>query len=740
MPKLPAQRKTSSDHARIFLRGPASAWTATPFSRHPYYPFALGNGSDCLVIGFTGSMNAGRGHQEEHQGLIAGWYKYAHRIYYIPEKLRQASLLNGSPGIETGVVDPVLQAGYAVAVAGEIAGVTDYRQRYDPRVPTVTTEVAYRDVRLVVTSYLTDEHLWVETIRLLAAPADKTVSLDLFLSRFTQSHFQGLKLGRESIVSLAPHHPAGVLQFEYHMTPNDIRGGGYMWSRPAGSCRGNKLVFDNIKTGFEVTRWMLAMDDAEAAAWQNDVESAFCRLRAMPERQIRRTHARTWSDFSNQSSIRVPDAHAQGLYDFSMYWMRANQYPKNGSLNLGPFPCHWGGGCNAVPDAWSMQMALLTANHIAESRRFLEFYRMRMPRARFVAKALGLPGARFCYFASAEGQDYHADPEKIRTEKLGANAMVCYSLYDHWRVSGRDEVLDESLGMMRELLDHIIAAAVQEKSDRAYIGTTKPSCECKFDVTNDTGISIWVTRALRGFCSMADAAGRPVPDAYRRIAEKLPRGLRENYVNGYLMPFRNAAFHCGAVMCFFFNLPDGIDRKSVLRDIRAGKTPFGFDGDTYIGNIRHWPWTYCFQSLVYSHWGWDEKSFACLQNVMRDCSALGAIPEKIRIDGYPVNYYYTSPHAYFLWAFQTALCHDRKKDCLALLPGMDGTWRELEFENLRMNGGLLVSLQVSRGRVRQLILRNDGSRPVHRTILLNPRYTGRLPEEIELNPGETLKL
>ena len=206
------------------------------------------------------------------------------------------------------------------------------------------------------------------------------------------------------------------------------------------------------------------------------------------------------------------------------------------------------------------------------------------------------------------------------------------------------------------------------------------------------------------------------------------------------MPFRNAAFHCGAVGCFFFNLPYGIDRKSVLRDIRAGKTPFGFDGDTYIGNIRHWPWAYCFQSLVYSHWGWDKKSFTCLQNVMRDCSALGAMPEKIRIDGYPVNYYYTSPHAYFLWAFQTALCHDRKKDGVALLSGMDGTWRELEFVNLRMNGGLLVSLQVSRGRVRRLILRNDGARPLRRQLQLNPRYAGRLPAEVELPPGKTLKL
>lgn len=712
-------------------------WTAAPGSDKPYYPFALGNGSDCITIGYTGSMCGSRGHQEEHQGLVAGWYKYAHRVYHIPAKLRKASLLGGSPGIETGMASPILQAGYKVIVDGESAGVTDYRQAFDAREAVISTAVTLRDVFLTVTSFLTDEHLWVESIAVAAAPAHKTVDLALFLNEFTLSRELGLMLRRQSILKIAPRPAAGELKFEYHLSPNDVHGGGRMWAAPAGRAIKNEIVYSGVKAGFTVTRYLLAVDDAETPAWRAAIKRIGARWRKHPPGAIRAQHAAIWRAYAGRSSLRVPDPWSRGLYDFSMYWMRANQYPKNGSLNLGPFAYHWGGGCNAIPDAWSMQMALLTANRVDESRYLLDFYRTRMPRARLVAKALGLPGARFCYFASAAGQDYHADPEKIRTEKVGANAMVCYSFYDHWLASGRDDDLPEALSIMRELLDHILAAAVIEKSDRAYIGVTKPSCEIKLDVSNDTMISIWVARALRGYCEMAEAGGQPVPAEYRRIAAKLPKGLLENYRDGILMPFRNAKFYSGGTQSFFFNLPYGIDRKSVLRCIKAGKTPFGYDGDTYIGNIRHWPWSYCFQSLVYSHWGWAEKSFACLQNVLSDCSALGAMPEKIRIDGYPVNYYYTSAHAYYLWALQTALCHDRKNDCLALLAGMDGTWRDLEFRDLRMKGGLLVSVKVRKCRVCKLAIKNDGTRPARRKLLLNPRYAGQLPGEIRLQAGQS---
>lgn len=154
--------------------------------------------------------------------------------------------------------------------------------------------------------------------------------------------------------------------------------------------------------------------------------------------------------------------------------------------------------------------------------------------------------------------------------------------------------------------------------------------------------------------------------------------------------------------------------------------------------MRNWPWNYSWQSLIFSHWGWGRKSFGCLQKGMRDCSSLGALPEKIRLDGFVIRYWYTTVHAFYLWAFQTALCHDRPNDKLALLQGMDGTWPDLNFDQLRMKGGLLVSLEVRQSKILRLVLHNDGVRPIRRKPVLNPRYSGKLPAEVCLEPGETI--
>ncbi len=726
------------------LRGGSAgtAWAATPASARPYVPLALGNGTDCLVIGFTGSMCNSRGHDEQHQGLLPGWYKAAHRVYYIPAAVRRTSLLEVNPGIETGNASPVIQAGYAVRVDGEMAGVTDYRQTFDPRRATVTTRVMLRDVEIEVTAWLTDDSVWVERLRCLRVPANKAVSLSFFLRSYVEPHLGGLTVVRQSVLTVRPRPRDGALAFRYRLAPNEAVGSGCLWTVPAARVGVRTLEFDALHRGFEVTRFLWAVDDAPGTASRPAALPALCRrVRAVSPARLRQAHRRTWDEFSGRSAIRVPDPVCQGLYDFSLYWMRANQYPVNGSLNLGPFPCHWGGGCNAIPDAWSMQRALLGSNHLAESRRLLDWYRFRMPRARAVARALGRPGARLCYFASAAGQDYHADPEKIRTEKIGANAKACYSFYDHWAIGGRDDGIGESLAIMRELLDHAVAVAIVEREDRAYIGVSKPSYEGKHDVTNDSVISIWMERALRGYCEMAAAAGQPAPEAYRRIAAKLPVGRRENYRDGVLLPFRDAKFSGGdAIIGHLFNLPEGIDRKSVRHAIGRRRTTRSDDSNGYIGNILEWSWSPMWRAIIYSHWGQSRRAFADLVRAPRTASALGAIPEKIRLDGYPVNYGYTSAHAYYLWAVQNALCHDRPGGALALLPGLDGTWSDLAFDRLRMIGGLLVSLRAVRGRVRRVVLRNDGARPLRRRLVWNPRYAAPAVRDIALRPGETLAI
>lgn len=715
-------------------------WKATPFAPRPYYPFALGNGSECITIDYTGSMLSGyisgHAHKEQHQGLIPGWYKNAHRVYHIPARIARKAFFPS----RTGVAQPCIQAGYVVMVNGENVEPSDFAQTFDARRGILTTDLTLHGGHWRVIAYLTDGHVWVEHVKALDLPRGQRVDLSFFINPLTYSSLRGLELARPAAVDIQPARD-GALRLEYKLAPNEFRGRGMLWAAPRGKLDGNKIVYAGLKSGFSATRYLMLADEAEGAPESGSAAACYQRLRTQSERRIRGAHARAWLDYTGKSRVALPDAASQQLYDLSLYWIRANQYPGTGSLNLGPFPCHWGGGANAIWDASVMQIPLLHGNHLAESRGLLDYYRLRMPRGRAVAKALGLPGARFCFFASAVGQDCHADPKNIRKEKIVANATACLSFYDHWRISGRDDALPADLGLMRELLEHVLALAVLERDGRAYITDAAGAAEGRCPVSNDSFLAVTVARALRGCSEMAAAAGHPLPH-YLETALKLQQGLRENVRNGVLMADRNSAQGGASPLQFICDLPGSLRAGYALKTLRYWMkncgTPWGFDKPQK--NYRDWPWCHCWLSTIYSHLGWDRRAFEELQLAMKDCSSLGAMPEKIRLDGYAINYWYTSSHAAYLQALQSALCHDRVDDALGLLWGMDGTWRDLEFDNLRMNGGLQVSLEAKNSRLRRLVLRNNGVRPVRRKLVLNPRYAGKLPEYVGIAAGETILL
>ncbi len=608
-PGISGKSKTADLFGRRPGDGRIEEWTASPFSARPYYPFALGNGSECITVDYTGSMLsgyiAGHAHKEQHQGLIPGWYKNAHRVYRIPRRIARQALYP----TRTGCAQPCIQAGYIVMVNGENTEPSDFAQSFDARRGVLTTDLILHGGHWRLTAYLTDSHVWAEHMEALDVPCGQRVDFYWFIAPFTYSKLAGLELSRQSVLSFQPGRD-GSLRFDYQLAPNEFRGRGMMWSAPRGRLDGNQIVYTGVKTGFAASRYLLAVDEQESAAHGAGAAGIYQSLRRQSERRIRGAHAARWLTYAGRSRVVVPDGASQKLYDLSMYWMRANQYPDTGSLNLGPFPCHWFGGANTVWDAGVMQRPLLQANHLEESRQLLEFYKLRMPRARAVAKALGLPGARFCFFCSATGQDNHTDPQKIRMEKISANASVCRSFYEHWRMSGRDDSLQTDLGIMRELLEHVLALAVLEQKDRAYIVHAAGAAEGRCPVSNDSLVASFVERALRGCAAMAAAAGQPLP-RYLEVAEKLARGLRENVRQGILMADKNSAQGGSGALFFVSNLPESLRANYALKTLRHWRqingTPWGFDKPQK--NYRDWPWCHCWLSTVSSHLGRDSQAF-----------------------------------------------------------------------------------------------------------------------------------
>ena len=101
----------------------SDAWshkTASPFSDAPYFPMLLSNGSDAVLIDYTGSMlsgNPSHAHREQNQGCPLGWYKANHCC--------------GQKG--HAKLQPIVQSGYFLSVNGEFCDIADYKQTFLPK-------------------------------------------------------------------------------------------------------------------------------------------------------------------------------------------------------------------------------------------------------------------------------------------------------------------------------------------------------------------------------------------------------------------------------------------------------------------------------------------------------------------------------------------------------------------------------------------------------------------------------
>jgi len=183
--------------------------------------------------------------------------------------------------------------------------------------------------------------------------------------------------------------------------------------------------------------------------------------------------------------------------------------------------------------------------------------------------------------------------------------------------------------------------------------------------------------------------------------------LAGNYrEDGTLMPYRNAPYTAGGQMDYYlYTLPEPIDIVSVDNALRAGKTPWGYTFEQTTEEKRHWPWIHPRAAICYANEKRSEDAMMHLCSIPNYASSMGAIPEYIRIDGLPVNYWYTTAHGLAVCAVHDAFAHVRKEE-LRLLWGMTNAWQEFSCKKLHLENGLCVSISVKGGVLCKLELYN----------------------------------
>ena len=121
-----------------------------------------------------------------------------------------------------------------------------------------------------------------------------------------------------------------------------------------------------------------------------------------------------------------------------------------------------------------------------------------------------------------------------------------------------------------------------------------------------------------------------------------------------------------------------------------------------------WPWQETTTSVAFSTI--DPKlAYRRLRNALRFTDAHGFFVEKIRPDGFWINIGYSTPHATAVWALNSLFATDNVKR-LTVAVGLPD-WQDYSFENIRTPSGYAVSLDMTGGRVKKLVIDNCSPLP-----------------------------
>jgi hypothetical protein len=667
------------------------------FVDKPYYPFLLGNGVDSVLVDYSGSMGCDSGHlhTEQHQGTPCAWYKcgYHNRRRITP---------------------PILQATYTLlANGGEAYEVGEFTQRFDPKTAVLTTDVEATDFRLRIEAFLTDTQILVERYTVRKAPADRAeIALNLHEPAIPGSQLIYDWRYKQS-TSLRADKAKGRISGSYRLDGVAGRAAMYV-DAPVGRVGtfrdSPQLILENVRAGFAFTRYLIVLDETDTPAYEKETASRLRFAQREGYKAIRAAHERVWRKYHARSAVKLPRSEFNDLYSLGLYLIRAHRHPATGLISIGNLPNLWGGG---VSDSWDLTFAyeaLIGANRVEETRRLIEGYDQAMPHARRYARQLKARGAYFPWFADFRGRslcfDRAGDCPDIEKFNNGCLVMQAFGLYRH---TGDIEVLRRHWRMMKDIADFLVDRVVEEHGDAAYIVTGQGADE-SIHRRNCSLHAITTIKALEAVAEAADILGRKTDGRYERLAAKLRKGLRENIRGKLLMPFRDATQITSQVFTnFVLHWPDRLPAENVRRGLKLCQGAWGLTNPGTYRNLV-WPWSE-FQAAVALAYCKDRRAGEHILHGAKFTTTSGAFPEKIRPDGHWINLWFLDAHACFVWAVNAALVHTRGNE-LRLLAGAPNEWRDLECENLRVEPGVLVSLQLRKGKLTKLALLNDSPKDV----------------------------
>ncbi len=700
---------------------------ATPFSTEPYYPMLLSNGQDGIFVNYTGTNVmpiSGHNCMYETLNVPCGWYKASSRAH------------------TKRAISQVLRACTHVEILGGAAMPRNYEQEMDAKRGILVTKLLFgQEMHLTVESFLTDDGLWCEKLTVEKCPDAYKPRLGFGLIRT----YTGCEWSELLDV---PTMDVEVEKEAFHFTYNlkGAKGLGALWpSEPFcetsetkdyfyKDATGKALgMFGAVREGMVFSRILTCVDETEC----EDVQKEFKRREEIAKQgyeKIKESHIVRYTKRTNGTWISVPDEKVQKIYDMSRYTVSGSFNRKSGVPLLGLLPHLWGGGLHCSYDANFIIQALLRTGDTDAAQKYEKFFVAQGEQGKKALENINFSGTAFTGWTDCKGRFGRLNKQLedwLLYEKPMFTCCEILNRYYVWKFS--DKNLDaKTQNLLKDALTFFEEHLLFEADGRKHLKNVEAGTEGDFEVEADTFTIIVLAAALRGISEMLSMPSVKV------LADELMLDLKENYrEDGMLLPFKNAPYSAMVTDYYMYTLPHPVAGNCLDKAKEESQTPWGYDGGSTTEEKRHWPWSDSRNAICYTHEGRSADAMRHIVDMPRYSSALGAIPEYIRMDGLPVNYFYTTPHALVIWALHDAFAHVRE-DEVRLLWGMTDAWQDFSCQNLHLENQLSVTMDVKGGKLQKVEFFNKTNQDICMRLSANPVFChADFPTECTVRAGST---
>lgn len=661
-----------------------------------YFPMYLANGVDAMLINVLGSGDC-QPDLDFSQPIGAlrstGWYKSNRRVF-------------GQTAIVYGNMLPWLEFGYCPRLNNDYVVPKNLRQFFDPRTATLTTffdrtdEFTSETLKLKITTFLAHDHVLVQRIEVLAAPAS---GVSFSFAVYSPANCTELETSKAvfQMDRVQADFDTAWQFLRYSFEYDQFKGQARSWldvpcqpqirTNPVFKTVQAYTTTKSLHAGQCVTRYLAVVDNVDNPRFESEIERIYNEYKNSGYSAVLNRHRSLWGSYFETSGIKLPDPAAQFIYDVSRYVLKAVHGP-SGFQPVGLLPYIWQGVM--FWDACFVVEALLGSGNSREANEVLECVASHLPRARELSNRFGGRGARLEWTVTEE----EFTPYPGLVTQFHNNADWVHAAYQTFAYTGDKRILAERIQLMEEFLLFLVDFCLETKGDHVTICKCEGIDESVTNAkTNDTWTAAIMLKSLieyRRALKILERASR-IPEIDKIIAQ-LETGLQKNVdANNVMQSFQGGQNpHWGSLIFDLF--PAHASLSATMQKMMASYDPqmdlYDFRNVVRASN-KAFPWTTFWAARIFSRIG-DSRAHLLLNNGLKCSNVFGGIPERVYYHGELYIEWFSTAHAAMIWAINGMLAN-AENDVLRIFSGIDfDSWPDISFAGIYAGSGLKVSAEL----------------------------------------------